>query len=153
MKIQKTFNLVSALKLSIFCCFLGVSLLGTTCKKTHEPVNVTLYEKDTLTIQKYIQGRWNLVYGKGGIAANNIQYFNNSIAEFTADKKFISSSPFMADTISYQWVKYIGSSGSVYIMEPRLLYFERIKNDTLIYSDAPMLVSEPTTYYLVKLQN
>jgi hypothetical protein len=139
---------------------LGFLLIGMSgCEKENtstEPINITLYDKDSTTIQNYIQGKWEVVYATGGMTADYIHYFNDCTAEFTADKKHISSSPFGSDTTEYYWVKhakYTGSSDSVYIMEPRSLYFEGIKNDTLVYSDAPMIMSEPMGYYLIKSKN
>ncbi|GAB6012988.1 hypothetical protein [Viscerimonas tarda] len=130
------------------------------CDKEEEtsPQNISLYGKDSLTIQKYIQGKWNLVYAKGGIAANYIHYFNDCTVEFTADKKYITSGNGTTHTLMYYWQKYAiytGSTDSICIMQPIgtlfEMLFEEIRNDTLIYSDA--FISEPMTYFLVKSQN
>ena len=50
------------------------------CKKEYTPsvpLTITLYNKPLSTIQSYIKGLWKLHYGKGGIAANNIQYYDS----------------------------------------------------------------------------
>jgi hypothetical protein len=144
----------------MFSCLLVLlifTFMAASCEKQEElnpqeTVNVTLYDKDTVTIQNYIQGKWNVIYAKGGISVTNIQYFDSCTVEFTADKKYISNSYGRTETYIYYWHKELEVyADSVYVMFPRLIIFDKIKNDTLIYSDA--LMSEPMHYYLVNLKN
>jgi hypothetical protein len=120
-----------------------------------EPVNITLYDKDSAIIQQYIDGKWNLMYGKGGFTGDMIYYLDMGYTlEFTADKKNIISSPLGYDTIEYYWQKilgaYAGYNDSVYMMSPHHIVFDKIKNDTLIYHDVS---SETIWCYLIKSQN
>ena len=136
--------------------------------KTHTPVNVTLYDKDYLTIQRYIQGKWKFLYGKGGFTGNDIYYCDNCITEFTSDNRLIETNITykISDTVSYFWSKYSGSFNYyyglvdyVYLMNTfkpphppnQYFIFEQIKNDTLIYVDA--LKTEPFKYSFVKLND
>jgi hypothetical protein len=121
------------------------------CKKQNLPLNVTLYDKDTVTIQKYIQGKWDVVYCKGGIA-NITQYFDGCTAEFTADKKYTISSPVGSETMKYFWRKELayGYTDYVYVMQPKVIIFNAIKNDTLIYHEASV---DAISYYLIKSSN
>jgi hypothetical protein len=130
---------------------------NNTLQIDEQVVNITLRDKDTITIQNYIQGKWKLIYGEGGFVSGLIHHFDNCTAEFTAGNQYITGRTGAGqDTSGYYWEKcalYAGSSDSVYVMFPRMLLFEEIKDDTLIYSDAPMLMSEPVTYYLIKVEN
>jgi shikimate kinase len=118
-----------------------------------EPINVSLYDKDTITIQQYIQGKWQVLYATGGWYYY-AQYFDDYTNEFTADKKYIISTPSGSYTTEYHWRRisgaYAGYNDSVYIMSPYdMIVFDKIKNDTLVYHE---LSSEAMWYYLIKSQ-
>ena len=149
---NKTLSVVLAT--ALFYSFM-VFLSG--CEKTTvdtQPLhlNVTLYDQDTITIQKYIEGKWNLVYAKGGLAYH-IEYFDGYTAEFTADHQYITSGNGGTGTEMYYWRKegeVYGYPDSVYVMFPREIVFDKIKNDTLIYSD---VFVDGMYYYLTKINN
>jgi hypothetical protein len=90
-------------------------------------------------IEKAIQGKWNVVYHRGGYAGG-IWYSDGYFVEFTADKKFISTVPPRSSVLNYTWNKEPSSSEDYrYIMAfpnsvaPSLL-IEDIHNDTLVFS-------------------
>jgi len=130
--------------------------------KTHTPVNVTLYDKDYLTIQRYIQGKWKFLFAKGGITGNDIIYFDNLFQVFTNDNKIIrwNTVSQIRDTLSYFWQrypKYFPDCDYVDIMcvftpphppHQRFIFY-MIQNDTLMYGDANL--SEPFGYNLIKI--
>ena len=92
--------LIIATILLLFCCF-------TRCKKDDISLsNIVLYNQPLETIQKYIQGKWKIVYGKGGISSNEIQYCKDCSVEFTSTNKIISNSfAITAGAVTIQWTK------------------------------------------------
>ncbi|GAB6012987.1 hypothetical protein [Viscerimonas tarda] len=134
---------------------LTTGMAGCDKEENILPQNISLYDKDSLTIQNYIQGKWDLVYSVGGGIAYSYHYCDDCTVEFTADKKYITSGNGTTHTLMYYWQKYAIYTDSICIMQligtSLDMLFEEIRNDTLIYSDAFM--SEPMTYFLVKSQN
>lgn len=132
-------------KLSAFV--LLFALIGAGCKKDGKtPTNIILYNKPLKTIQHYIQGKWKLVYGKGGICSTCKYYRDNCFTEFTLDNRIISKSFIITtDTTTIRWVRDIGTytnNDSTYLMTfkdkqgvPWVYLIEQIYNDTLIYHD------------------
>ncbi len=129
----------------------------TQCKKekndqpNHVGLSITLYDKPLDTIRFYIQGKWKCHYGKGGIVANMIQYYNNYYWTFTAvdSVEQFYNGAIVADTV-ITWIRGLGTytnSDSTFIMSfsdkqnvPWVYVVDGIFNDTLIlhnnYSDA-----------------
>jgi len=140
-----------------FSIVLAFSVLS--CRKD-SPLNVTLYDKPLPTIQHYIQGKWKLVYGKGGICSTCVFPCDNCSVEFTSNNKFISKSfVITTDTTSIHWIRDIGiylNGDSTYIMTfndkfgvPWSYVIDRIYFDTLIYHDN---ADDPMFYYNIKLR-
>ncbi|MDR1372242.1 MAG: hypothetical protein LBJ17_03830 [Dysgonamonadaceae bacterium] len=122
------------------------------------PINITLYDKSPDIIQHYIQGKWQLIYGKGGLSANMIHPYDNHFVEFTSDGQYIYTSPVENYTATIQWDRVAGNlyySGvdSTYIMaaNPLPLLMGEIKNDTLVYLE--YYVSDPVFYHCIKINN
>ena len=63
------------------CFFLASALCVSRCKKDNstpiDRLNIVLYDKPLSVIRQHIQGKWQLIYGKGGIATNTQYYYNN----------------------------------------------------------------------------
>jgi len=118
------------------------------CKKEqdnqpHVGFTITLYNKPLDTIQFYLQGRWKCQYGKGGIAANMIQYYNDFYWTFLSNNRVLQS--YNGQTITdttITWIKNIGkftSGDSTFLMSfydkqnvPWVYIIKGISNDTLI---------------------
>ena len=143
----------SILILSLFFVLL---LCIIQCKK--EPINIILYNKPLDVIQHYIQGKWRLVYGKGGICSTCIFPCDNCSVEFTSNNKFVSKSfVITTDTTTIHWIKGKGmylNGDSTYIMTfidkyggPGSYVIDRIYYDTLIYHDNS---DDPMFYYCIR---
>ena len=127
----------------ILSIFLSVLFCFTQCKKDKGPLNITLYDKPLSTIQNYIQGKWKCHYGKGGIAANNIQYYNNLFWIITTTSKIqISNNGNITTDTTINWIKDVApytNGDSTFIMSffdklgyPANYVVDKIINDTLI---------------------
>jgi hypothetical protein len=80
------------------------------CKKDPKPINIVLYNKPLETIQQYIQGKWKLVYGKGGICSTCKFPCDNCFVEFLSPNKIISKAfVTTTDTTTIHWVRDIGT--------------------------------------------
>ncbi|MDR0811157.1 MAG: hypothetical protein LBN23_02625 [Paludibacter sp.] len=111
----------------------------------HIPVNIILRDKDTATIQSYIQGKWNLVYSCGGDFVFEENYFEEGFTtEFTADRKMIRvrTDYNLHDTVFYNWLKIFYNTDSIYVLTSyrqfsviKYYVIEGIYNDTLRYHD------------------
>lgn len=80
------------------------------CQKEQKNLNITLYDKPPSVIESYIQGMWKCCYGKGGISANTIQYYEDYFWTFIQDNRIqqtIDGMSIADGTI--QWVKEIGT--------------------------------------------
>jgi hypothetical protein len=131
----------------LFLSVIMLSLLGCSKSETENssaPINITLYDKSPDIIQHYIQGKWQLIYGKGGFIANMIHPYDNHFVEFTSDGKYRYTSPVESYTATVRWdrvaadnlYRYDPTVDSTYIMETNpysSLLMDEIKNDTLIY--------------------
>lgn len=138
---KRFFIYCNALSFLILFCF-------EQCKKEpvgHNSLSITLYDKPLDTIKFYIQGKWKCQYGKGGIAANMIQYYNNYYWSFSLNKVQKSyNGTIVSDTVIH-WVKEKGTytnGDSTFVMSfydkqnvPWNYVVERIFNDTLILHD------------------
>jgi hypothetical protein len=137
-----------------------LSSLGCSKSETENsstPTNITLYDKSSDIIQHYIQGKWQLIYGKGGIAANMIHPCDNCFVEFTSDGKYIYTSPVENYTSTIRWdrvagdrIYYDSAVDFAYIMvtDQSSFLIGEIKNDTLIYLE--YYVSDPIFYHCVR---
>jgi len=130
----------------IFFCLIIVLCCGLQCKKDNSPLTITLYNKPLSTIKSYIKGNWKLHYGKGGIVANMIQYYNNTFWNFTPDNRIKASYDGVTTTdTTTNWVKDMGTytnGDSTFILNfydkqdvPWNYVVEQIYNDTLILHD------------------
>jgi hypothetical protein len=137
--------------------FMPQNIFELTSIEKKDPLTITLLDQDTVAIQQSIWGKWICAYGKGGLANIVHHHYDGYTFEFTADKQYIiNNGKGKTEANTYYWQKYAlytGSSDSVYVMFPNRLLFEEIKNDTLIYSDPPMLMTDGITYYLIKAEN
>jgi hypothetical protein len=149
---MKKILLFSTLSLIIVFCIIQ-------CKKDKvAPVNIVLYNKPLKTIQQYIQGKWRLVYGKGGLCGTCKYPCNNCYVEFTSSNKIISKAfAITTDTTSIHWIRDIGTytnNDSTFLMQfpdyqgvPWVYVVQEIYNDTLIYHDNS---SDAMFYHLIK---
>lgn len=128
------------------------------CKKERTPLNITLYNKALPVIQSYIQGKWKCVYGKGGIASNTIQYYDDYYWIFTSDNKIVQSHG--GDTVTDTTIKWVWDRGtytngnSTFTMKfydkqnvPWVYVVDRIVDDTLILHDNS---SDAVFYHFIK---
>lgn len=144
--------------LSVTLCLL-ILFCSIQCEKQTEHLNVTLYDKPLSVIQSYVQGRWKCHYGKGGIAANQIQHYDNYYWTFTSDNRVQQSynGDLVTDT-TVKWVKALGTytnGDSTFIMSfsdkrgyPNVYVADRIVNDTLVLHDNS---SDAVFYHFTKL--
>jgi hypothetical protein len=120
--------------------------------------NIVLYNKPLETIQQYIQGKWKLVYGKGGFCGSCKFPCDNCSVEFTTSNKIISKAfVITTDTTTIHWVRDMGTftnGDSTYLMQfmdkqgvPWVYVVQEITNDTLIYHDNS---SDAMFYHLIK---
>lgn len=143
------------------CAFvLLFTLMGSGCKKDDTtPTNVILYDKPLETIQRYIQGKWKLVYSKGGFCGTCKYYYDNSFIEFTSNNRVLVpkyDGTYLTDT-TIEWVRDIGTytnNDSTFLMKfydkygnPNVYVIEQIYYDTLIYHDNS---SDAMFYHYVK---
>ena len=152
-------------KIILFSLVAVLFLIGWTgCEKEDESQNIILYDKPLDVIQSHIQGKWELVYEKGGYAANSIHYYDNSYMEITPDNRAIITFDDVVyiDAIikwtkvgPYEWVKWSpGKYTDTYLMEfndrreyPYCFVVDNIHNDTLtIYDNA----FDAVFYYYIK---
>ena len=141
-------------------CFLLLSFAG--CKKeAHFPANMTLYDKPLSVIQTAISGKWKLEYGKGGITAKTIQYYDNFYYDFSIRNrvKIINDGIVYADTtITWRNVTGIyadGASTSTMNFHDKSDYsyvyiVDKLINDTLVLHD---YAGETVYYYFTKVRN
>lgn len=134
------------MKKSLYTSFVIVPILilfcFAQCKKEYTSLTITLYDKPLGTIQSYIQGKWQLHYGKGGICATCIQYYSNYYWTFTNNRvKKSFNGTITADT-TISWIRDRGTytnGDSTFIMSfsdklgyPSNYVVDKIMNDTLI---------------------
>lgn len=155
------------MKKSLYRSFVIASILilfcFATCKKQNPPstenppltgntaLTITLYNKPLDTIQSYIRGRWKCHYGKGGIAANMVQYYNNYYWTFTSNNRVEQTyNGIVVTDTTIKWIRARGSytnSDSTFIMSfydkqnvPWVYVVDGFVNDTLVlhnnYADA-----------------
>jgi len=145
-------------KYHFLLAILFASMLSISGCKKETPINIILYDKPLTTIKSYIHGKWNLIYGKGGICGTCVFPCDNCTVEFTTDDRFISKSFVVTtDTTKITWIKDVGmylQGDSTYLMTFYAYpYFrdayviDKIYFDTLIYYDN---ASDPMFYYCVK---
>jgi len=148
---MKKFALIIPLTFILLCCVIQ-------CKKD-APLNIVLYNQPLKTIQHYIQGKWRLVYGKGGISSNTMIYCDKCFIEFTSTNRVLvpnEDGTFLTDT-TIQWIRDIGTytyGDSTYLMKfydkygyPNIYVIDKIYYDTLIYHDNS---ADPVFYHYVK---
>jgi hypothetical protein len=124
-------------------------LCFSNCKKNAEqPIdksNVILYDKPLSIIQECIQGKWKLIYAKGGFTGNYIQYFHDEFWKFKNNNIVIidSGSIYIDTTIKWKYdpLNFIAGENTYTInyydrnSVPYKYYVEGIKNDTLTIAD------------------
>jgi hypothetical protein len=151
---MRKYILIIPLSLILFYCVMQ-------CKKDapkDAPINIVLYNQPLKTIQHYIQGKWRLVYGKGGICGTCKFPCDNCFIEFTSSNKVISNSfVITSDTTSIHWTRDIGTytnNDSTYLMHfwdkqgvPWVYVIQEVYYDTLIYHDNS---SDAMFYHCVK---
>jgi hypothetical protein len=146
-------NLKSKLLFGIVPILAVVMLTAFSCSTGEPPepppppekVNVILYDKDTTTIESYIQGKWQLLYTFGGFASYR-QDCDNCFVEFIPEDKKYNKWPYVWELDVFYQDTYV-----MIINDGLKFLFDGIYNDTLRYVDA--YVTEPFAYYCVKVNN
>jgi len=124
-------------------------------------VNIVLYNQPLDTIQKYIQGKWKLAYGKGGVTGRTMFYCDcdNCFIEFTSDNKVITN--FVVEVTQATpiiWVKdyntYVNDSTYLMTFKPDSAFLcvyalDSIYNDTLLFHEK---VDDGVYFRCVKVQ-
>jgi hypothetical protein len=143
-----------------FCFFLTAALCFSHCKKNNsipiDRLNIVLYDKPLSVIRQHIQGRWQLIYGKGGIATTT-QYYHNTFWEFNDDSVEVSDNGSVYANTIMHWNYDLGTytnGDSTFLMKfydkesvPWVYVVERIYNDTLILHDH---ASDAYFYHFIK---
>ncbi len=128
------------LKILLLGGLIGITVFSCRKEKIipRHNTNITLYDKPIDVILANIMGKWDLRYGKGGIAANTVQYFHNYIWEFTSDNKIIQTYNDTIECNSYiQWRREKYMNGFTYLMSVcgwNYTIVNGIYNDTLVLS-------------------
>ncbi len=131
-----------------------IAMVLMSCSKDdgHHPQNIRLYDKPLSVIRSHIEGNWKLHYTKGGIAANNIQYWEDAYWKFVfSDKDSIKTTggPIAADT-NINWISgHNNYVGETYLMNFYSNYFvvDSIYHDTLVIHNN---VSDAAFYHFTK---
>ena len=153
-------KLTTIKKIILFGAISAILVISTIQCRKEVPLNIVLYNQPLKTIQHYIQGKWKLIYGKGGICGTCITYCNNCYVEFAPNNIFKSRAfVFTTDTTTIHWVRDIGTytnGDSTYLMTfkdkqgvPWIYVIEQIYHDTLIFHDNS---SDAVFYHCVKLK-
>lgn len=140
------------------CFFIMITFSFVQCKKEHQSINISLYDKPLSVIQSYIQGKWELHYGKGGICGNCIQYYNNLFWVITPTNQIqISKNGSFTTDTKINWIRDKGTytnGDSTFIMSffdklgyPSNYVIDKIINDTLILHEN---ASDAVFYYFTK---
>lgn len=129
----------------------------TQCNKEKPSINITLFNKPLATIQSYIQGKWKLEYGKGGICGSCVQYFSNSYYTFSPGHILIATNSVVYTDTTITWIRDLGvytGGDSTFIMNfyDKRLYpydyvIDGIFNDSLQLHDNG---SDPVYYHFSK---
>ncbi len=133
-------------------------LLGAGCEKMPADIrNITLYNQPLSVIKHCIQGKWKVVYGKGGFNAIQLHYWDDYYMEFTKNNRIIISIDGVIDyeNSKIRWDKdcngYTGYKECVYVAEfinkSFPLVIDKIQNDTLIVHELGL---NPIYYHLIK---
>ncbi|HRP54882.1 hypothetical protein [Agriterribacter sp.] len=151
------------MKKHLHVSFIIVSILTifcfAQCKKENNALNITLYDKPLGTIQSYIQGKWKLHYGKGGICGSCMQYYDSSFWKFNHNNKIeVSYKGAIITDTTINWIKNIGTftnGDSTFIMSffdklgyPANYVVDKIINDTLILHEN---TADAVFYHFTKL--
>ncbi|TZF85708.1 hypothetical protein FW774_01125 (plasmid) [Pedobacter sp. BS3] len=151
---------------NVFFILFAITLINIICftgckKKEHSPLNMTLYDKPLSVIQAAIHGKWKLQYGKGGINAKMVQYYNNSYYDFSTQNtvRVTYNDVIYADTtIIWRNEAEIYTNGlSTFTMNfydkrgyPYIHIVDRFINDTLVLHDYAV---DAVYYYFTKVKN
>ena len=123
------------------CLSLLAILSFSHCKKKNNKRNIVLYNQPLSVIREHIQGKWQLLYRKRGIATTT-KYSQNNFWEFNNDRIRISTNDIASIDTTIRWVYGHGDHTNgdfTYVMyfNNRLGYYinyvvDQIYNDTLI---------------------
>jgi hypothetical protein len=135
------------LSLLVASCFLS------GCKK-EEHLNIILFNQPLEIIQKYIQGKWKLVYLREGYSGRTERFLDLPEVTFTSDNRYLfrnNSSPYSVDQV-ITWEKGIDSFVSrdtIWLMNVGISTSSIVKiyYDTLIYHNT---IIDGYTHYLVR---
>lgn len=144
-----------------FCFLLVTCLCLSNCKKDPgEPIdksNIVLYDKPLSVIQECINGKWELIYAKGGISANNIQYIHNEFWKFNSNKIEMSDSEKIYTNTTIQWIYDLGTftngkrTHTINFYDrnnyPHKYIVDGIYNDTLVLGD---YAYDGMTYHFIR---
>ena len=148
---------------SIILLFMTIwCLTFTQCKKHATALNITLYDKDTVTIKKYIEGKWKLHYYQGGICGScKFDVENENIGyEFSVNRiKIVSQNNPTVDT-TYRFITY--KSGTWDYNHNILEFYasvvqehfecSEIKNDTLVLAQPFLNNPDYSEFFLTRIK-
>ncbi|WP_207531589.1 hypothetical protein [Desertivirga arenae] len=135
-------------------------LFSTSCKKDKDQkrLSITLYDKPLSIIKSYIQGNWQLHYGKGGICSICIQNYENSYFKFPhGDSIRITTNNVTYTNTAIEWINDSGiytNKVPTFTMNfkdlrgyPNIYIVKEIANDTLILKSYG---ADPVSFYFTK---
>jgi hypothetical protein len=159
MKKQIEILFVLSLTLLIFC--------HAKCNKESSSVNITLFDKDTTTINSYIMGKWKVHYQYGGICGscksdrenlnefyefksnNGIAYTFQNVLEFETKYAWLFYQSYPADYM-HHILEYSVNPASLVPTS----HFEvvKIKNDTLILAQPLIDSPDYSEFFLTRVK-
>ena len=149
-------------RITRFCIlpFLIFLFCSIQCRKEHNGLTITLYDKPLPVIQSYIQGKWKLDYTKGGICGSCIYPDTNQSYLILSPDRFVFGNNLagvVVDTVIYWKRDKDIFNDSTYLLTfyhsqwygpfPLIYIVDGIHNDTLRLIDN---ASDPFYYYYSK---
>ena len=134
-------------------------LNDTVPDDTIPTVIINLLGMDTVTIQNYIEGKWQVIYFRGGLCGYHCIWYPSVDVwvEFTNNKQYIEGTfngTYVSQLMDYYFTTihpYNPDKFALIIPDHLWSYIPwKIKNDTLVYYD---FGSDPRYYHCVKLNN
>ena len=137
----------------------AITFCFAKCKKEHNGLTITLYDKPLATIQSYVQGKWKLQYARGGFCGTCVWPARHNEYMLIKSQKIVfgnDSVGVVADT-TINWVRAKAFNDSTYLLTyyyppgagpfPISYVVNGIYNDTLKLMD---YASDPIYYYYTK---
>ena len=131
---------------SLFCLLVTLSILGFSCKKEKEKLNIKLSDKSLDIIKSYIKGNWKLYRTTNYAWSPNEIYYKNSFIDFKENDKiyWLYENGFYTEG-NITWIRdkdlygdstflmRIDDSNGNYVPPTKVIV--EIRNDTLIIAD------------------